>query len=67
MNVDKKIIANMMVLTDAIKSVRELHKPFKWQSTDDIFCDVCLQVKNNEVVQVPYPCPTIQALELKKK
>jgi len=49
-------------LGNALKAVVELHKP---DSTGG--CNACEQWTNEGAYQLPYPCPTIQAIEKELK
>ena len=49
-------------LGNALKAVVELHKP---DSTEG--CNACEQWTNEGAYQLPYPCPTIQAIEKELK
>lgn len=51
---NKQIIADMMVLTNAIQRVRELHKQ------NGIKCNSCADDRGDYEL---YPCPTIKALD----
>jgi hypothetical protein len=52
---NKQIIADIMVLTNAIKRVREIHNPLQDKWLDDLqWCAIC---------EVEYPCSTIKALD----
>ena len=46
---------------NALRAVVELHKPYETPDYDVITCDHCGQLNSAE--DVPYPCPTIQAIE----
>ena len=55
------------VLTDsygmsALRAVVELHKPDSTRG-----CNACEQWTNEGAYQLPYPCPTIQAIEKELK
>jgi len=47
---------------NALRAVVELHKP---DSTGG--CNACEQWTNEGAYQLPYPCPTIQAIEKELK
>lgn len=51
---NKQIIKDMMVLTNAVMRVRELHKQ------TGIWCGGC---STDDELTVRYPCPTIKALD----
>ena len=48
-------------LGNALKAVVELHKPIEGK------CNACEQWTNEGAYQLPYPCPTIQAIEKELK
>ena len=50
------------LLSNALRAVVELHKP---DSTGG--CNACEQWTNEGAYQLPYPCPTIQAIEKELK
>lgn len=52
---NKQIIKDMMILTNAIARVRELHDG----ETGD--CQECSKFESG--ITVPYPCPTIKTLD----
>lgn len=56
MSIDKKILLDMMVLTESIKRVRDLHAPEEQPSeiTNKTYCAEC---------QYEYPCLTIKMLD----
>ena len=49
-------------LQDALRAVVELHKPTPFTTP---YCSGCYEV--DDLYQVPYPCPTIQAIEKELK
>jgi len=49
-------------ILNALRAVVELHKP---DSTGG--CNACEQWTNEGAYQLPYPCPTIQAIEKELK
>jgi hypothetical protein len=55
------------VVTTALRSVVELHKPVQGRSDiqtyDYIGCDACFEWSHDGNMNVDYPCPTIQAIE----
>ena len=53
-------------LLEAIKRVRELHKPYKFDVLVDLqACSECSQINRHgiSVFSVLHPCPTIKALD----
>ena len=55
---DESITEQSQMFADALRAVVELHKP---DSTGG--CNACEQWTNEGAYQLPYPCPTIQAIE----
>jgi len=53
---------NNRAVARALRAVVELHKP---DSTGG--CNACEQWTNEGAYQLPYPCPTIQAIEKELK
>jgi len=49
-------------LVDAVNRVNELHKQVPGPY-DDYICDHCSRFRLDPADVVPYPCPTINALE----
>lgn len=50
-----------IVFNKALRAVVELHKPteLSWSNeTGEYYCDTC-----DDLVWVPYPCPTIKAIQ----
>ncbi len=51
----------------ALRAVVELHKPFEttppWEYVKYMACDACESWTNDGAYFLPYPCPTIQAIE----
>ena len=52
-------------LSKALRAVVELHKPMRLPD-GDVDCSVC-ENTNSHWSGVPYPCPTIQAIEKELK
>jgi alkyl hydroperoxide reductase subunit AhpF len=53
-------------MQDAIRRVRELHKPYKFDVLVDLqACSECSQINRHgiSVFSVLHPCPTIKALD----
>jgi hypothetical protein len=52
---------------NALRAVVELHKPFEttppWEYVKYMACDACESWTNAGEYNLPYPCPTIQAIE----
>ena len=52
------------LLSNALRAVVELHKPFGWNSNNlHLCCIACADFDDGDVVPAAYPCPTIQAIE----
>lgn len=55
----------------ALLAVVELHKPFEttppWEYVKYMACDACESWTNDGAYYLPYPCPTIQAIEKELK
>lgn len=51
----------------ALRAVVELHKPFEttppWEYVKYMACDACESWTTDGAFYLPYPCPTIQAIE----
>ena len=64
---NKQIIADMMVLRSAIDRVRDLHKGTQRfiLDKDTLVCCECsgMNMTNEPVLTVLYPCPTIKTLD----
>ena len=52
---------------NALRAVVELHKPVEltppWEYVKYMACDACESWTNDGAYYLPYPCPTIQAIE----
>lgn len=46
----------------AIERVRKLHEPWLLLKKQPV-CKVCVEIENQNVYWVEYPCPTIKALD----
>jgi len=55
-----------MHLSDSIAQIRDLHKKVEGPF-DDYVCSECTRISGEEVIDAPYPCPTIKALDGAKK
>ena len=53
---------NHKELLAAIERVRKLHEPWLLLKKQPV-CSVCVEIENQNVYWVEYPCPTIQALD----
>ena len=53
---------NNRAVARALRAVVELHKPDSTRG-----CNACEQWTNEGAYQLPYPCPTIQAIEKELK
>lgn len=55
----------------ALRAVVELHKPFEttppWEYVKYMACDACESWTTDGAYYLPYPCPTIQAIEKELK
>jgi hypothetical protein len=52
------------LLSNALRAVVELHKPFGLNSNNlHLCCIACADFDDGEVIPAAYPCPTIQAIE----
>lgn len=64
---NKQVIKDMMILTNAFMRIRELHKGEQRfiLDKDVLICAECsgLNSVKEPVIDVYYPCPTIQALD----
>ena len=53
----------------ALRAVVELHKPFEttppWEYVKYMACDACESWTTDGAYFLPYPCPTIKAIEKK--
>lgn len=56
------IRGNIEALANRIEAVRELHKPIDFGDGDQ-YCESCVEAFPWGGESIPYPCPTIQALE----
>ena len=48
----------------ALRAVAELHKPYEWSDDNKTIyesCNYCSVISS--AIDIPYPCPTIQAIE----
>ena len=54
-------VVDGIFMKDALRAVLELHKPIEGK------CNACEQWTNEGAYQLPYPCPTIQAIEKELK
>ena len=51
-------------MREAIVRVRELHRPFMFDFSSNVFCKICrYKDADGEEYLSPYPCITIQALD----
>ena len=54
-------------MANALRAVVELHKPFEttppWEYVKYMACDACESWTTDGAYFLPYPCPTIQAIE----
>ena len=59
--------AHLMPNTKALRAVVELHKPVEltppWEYVKYMACDACESWTTDGAYYLPYPCPTIQAIE----
>jgi len=53
------------LLSNALRAVVELHKPFMFNSNNPQLCCKSCDVIDDygDIAPAPYPCPTIQAIE----
>jgi len=53
------------LLSNALRAVVELHKPFMFNSNNPQLCCKSCDVIDDygDIALAPYPCPTIQAIE----
>jgi hypothetical protein len=55
------------IVHSALRAVVELHKPCEttppWEYVKYMACDACESWTNDGAYYLPYPCPTIQAIE----
>jgi len=61
-SINNLTVVDGIFMKDALRAVVELHKP---DSTGG--CNACEQWTNEGAYQLPYPCPTIQAIEKELK
>ena len=58
-------------ILNALRAVVELHKPFEttppWEYVKYMACDACESWTTDGAYYLPYPCPTIQAIEKELK
>lgn len=56
-------------ILNALRAVVELHKPFEttppWEYVKYMACDACESWTTDGAYFLPYPCPTIKAIEKK--
>ena len=67
----KCVFLRLAKFPNALRAVVELHKPFEttppWEYVKYMACDACESWTNDGAYFLPYPCPTIQAIEKELK